>query len=128
MSAPDAIAEVTLGIAAPDVTAGELQELRNLLRDELLRLPVDDVLPASGGPAPDGAKAVEALAVGALVVSLGQSSGLFRAVVDTIASWLKRQTIEVEVVVGDQRLKAPVTAAQREALVTAFVERLGQRP
>jgi hypothetical protein len=117
-----------LVIAAPDTTSEEMQGLRNRLRDELLRLPVDDVVPVSAGPAPAGAKAVEALELGALIVSIGQSTGLIAAVVEVVASWMKRQPIHVEVTIGEHTLKGPVTAAQRDALVSAFLEKTGWTP
>src|SRR5688500_8765451 len=63
--------------------------LARTLRAELLALDVDDVQPVSSGAAPPGARAVDALAVGALLVDLSQSAGLV-AVIGAVRAWLSR--------------------------------------
>jgi hypothetical protein len=78
--------------AGPDHDAEELAELTGRLRDALLDLDVvDQVEPASAGAAPEGAKGVELLAIGGLVVRFVLSSAVLRSVVDTTVGWLSRQ-------------------------------------
>jgi hypothetical protein len=77
--------------AGPDHDAGELAELTQRLRDELLELDVDAVEPATGGAAPEGAKGLELLALGGLVVRFATKANILRSVVDAIVGWLARQ-------------------------------------
>ena len=77
--------------AGPDADAEELAELTRRLRAELLELDVDAVEPATAGPAPTGAKAVELLAIGGLVVRFAMRSEVLRSVVDATTAWLGRQ-------------------------------------
>ena len=77
--------------AGPDHDAEELAELTQRLRDELLALDVDAVEPAAGGLAPEGAKAIELLAIGGLVVRFAMKATVLRSVVDATVGWLGRQ-------------------------------------
>ncbi|MGV1047146.1 MAG: hypothetical protein ACOYD4_01290 [Solirubrobacterales bacterium] len=77
--------------AGPDHDAEELLQLTQELRGELLELDVDAVGLGAGGEAPDGAKGVELLAIGGLVVKLAANSALMRSIVDTTVAWLGRQ-------------------------------------
>jgi len=54
------------------------------LRQELLELDVDSVRPASAGAPPEGAKAVDIAAVGALVVGFAGNIELVNKVVTTV--------------------------------------------
>ena len=74
--------------AGPGVDDDELERLARSLRAELLELDVDAVEPATTGPAPDGARAVEALMVGALVVRLARDSEALSSLVRTVRGWL----------------------------------------
>jgi hypothetical protein len=77
--------------AGPDSDAEELAELAQRLRGQLLELDVDAVEPAPGGEAPAGAKGVELLAIGGLVVQFAMKSEVLRSVVDATTAWLGRQ-------------------------------------
>jgi len=77
--------------AGPDSDAEELAELTRRLRGELLDLDVDAVEPATAGAAPAGAKAVELLAIGGLVIRFAMRSEVLRSVVDATGAWLSRQ-------------------------------------
>jgi hypothetical protein len=80
----------TLGVqvaVGPDADAEEVAEATLQLRRELLDLDVEAVeLPRAGEP-PPGARAVELAALGALVVTVGQSP-LFGSVLAAVRSWL----------------------------------------
>jgi hypothetical protein len=77
--------------AGPDSDAEELAELTQRLRGQLLELDVDAVEPATEGEAPAGAKGVELLAIGGLVVQFAMKSEILRSVVDATSAWLGRQ-------------------------------------
>jgi hypothetical protein len=77
--------------AGPDYDDEELFQLTQGLRGELLELEVDAVDLGAEGEAPDGAKGVELLAIGGLVVKFALNSSLLKSVVDTTTAWLGRQ-------------------------------------
>jgi hypothetical protein len=77
--------------AGPDSDAEELAELTQRLRGQLLELDVDAVEPATEGEAPAGAKGIELLAIGGLVVQFAMKSEILRSVVDATSAWLGRQ-------------------------------------
>jgi hypothetical protein len=77
--------------AGPDSDAEELAELTRRLRGQLLELDVDAVEPATGGEAPAGAKGVELLAIGGLVIQFAMKSEVLKSVVDATTAWLGRQ-------------------------------------
>jgi hypothetical protein len=82
----------TLGIGVAvgaDADAEDVAEATLQLRRELLDLDVDAVEVPRAGEPPPGARAVDLAAIGALVVTLGQSQ-LLTAVVAAVQSWLSR--------------------------------------
>jgi hypothetical protein len=98
----------------------ESADLRRRLCEELLAVDVDDVRPLDASAPPPGAKGGAAIVVGALAVSLAPV--VMPRLIDVLASWLGRQHPEVEVEIGGQKLRAPVTRAQRNAIVAVFLE------
>jgi hypothetical protein len=116
---------MSLRVVGSGLYADELLELTRNLRGELLSLRVDDVEPEIENAAPPGAKAIESVALGALVVSVAPT--LAGAVVGVVASWIKRQTLDVEVVIDGQHLRGSVTPEQREEIVAAYLRRTTDR-
>lgn len=97
-----------------------------LLRAELLQLEVDDVVALRDGPAPDGARATDALAVGGLLVAIGNSQAV-RSVVAAVRSWLTRTPAggrKVRLEVGGDVLElSGATSDEQERLVQLFLDR-----
>jgi hypothetical protein len=120
--------ELTLGIRVlcDDSDADEIHTLAHRLRAELHDTEVGDVRQGTAGPAPAGAKSGEALAVGALVVTLAPTA--LEGLMTVVSSWLGRQPSEVSIEVDGQRFKGPVTRAQRDELVAAYLRRLDRTP
>src|SRR5215218_1857130 len=71
--------------AGPSADSEELDELVGQLRRELLELEVESVDRARGGPVPKGARAVDVLALGTLLVSLVDPA----TVVAAVEAWLR---------------------------------------
>jgi len=88
---------------------------------------VDEATLLAHGPAPAGTKSGGLVTWGALVVSLA-SAGSFQVVVDTVASWLRRQPADIEIEIDGQELSGMVTREQRDALVQAFLARTSTEP
>ena len=111
--------------AGPGADDDELERLARSLRAELLELDLDSVEPAATGPAPDDARAIEALMVGALVVRLARDSEALASLVRTVRGWLgahadRRVRIELD---GDVLELAGPSDEERQRLVDAWIER-----
>jgi hypothetical protein len=110
----------------PDADAGELDAATLQLRRELLELDVEDVERPSAGPAPEGARAVEAALLGTLVVKT--TSDVLGAVVHAIAGFLTRSpnrsvTLEMH---GDSIVVSNPSAEDQRRLIEAFLARHGR--
>ncbi|MFF3850581.1 hypothetical protein [Streptomyces sp. NPDC002328] len=70
--------------------AEDIATLTGFLREELLRLDVDDVTAVPGGEPPPGARAVGIETIGALLVSLGSSAGALTQVLNAVRAWRTR--------------------------------------
>ncbi len=101
-----------------------LDSLATTLRAELLELDVDDVRRPSGGAAPEGSRALELAAIGALLVTLKGSTEVISSVVSAIRGWLSRGSSarSVEVTIGDRTLKlTAATPEQQDRVVEEFL-------
>jgi Flp pilus assembly CpaE family ATPase len=106
-----------------------LDELTLMLRDELLNLDVDNVEQVRDGEAPSGTRGLELAALGALLVTLNQSTDVVAHVVNTIREWLKRDpepTRTVRVTLGDRTIELSAASnEQQDRLVAEFVRASG---
>jgi hypothetical protein len=97
----DELTELQLQLVTDDdADPEEFAALTGILRRELLELDVQDVQPAAGGTPPAGAKGVELVAMGALLVKLVKSPGLLEAVAKTVGSWVERlgrRSVRIEI-------------------------------
>ena len=119
-------ASAFLFVEEPGADPERLDLLASLLRAELsdgtdvevARLRVDEV--------PQGARAVDAAAAGALVVALGQS-GALGLVVDLVRKWLRRSPAagrSVRLQIGSDTLEVSDASSEvQEQLVGAFLAR-----
>lgn len=123
-------AELELSVDAGSETDDEeLERLARSLRAELLELDVSAVEPAASGSPPPGARGVEALALGVLVVRLARSSDALASVARTVRAWLgsrsdRRVRIELD---GDVLELTGASDEERERLVSAWIERHAAR-
>jgi hypothetical protein len=116
--------QVSLQVGASDADAEELATLASHLRDELLELDVERVDLLRAGPAPEGAKAVDVLALGGLIVTLAKSAGVAQ-VIRVVRGWLSRDSRrEVEIQMDGDVLKLTgVTDDEQRRLVDAWIAR-----
>lgn len=117
--------EVRVGLAAGDLDSDTLAECATMLGQELADLDVDEVGALPAGEAPPGAKGVELIAVGALVVKLARSRKVLGQVVDTLRDWLRRNhadSIRLEID-GDVLEIKGVSQEERKTLIDAWVGR-----
>ena len=96
------------------------------VRRELLELDVDDVVPATAGPAPEGTRGLDVAALGALLVQAGGAAHAVASVVTVLRGWLKRSPSQahrsVRITVGGQSIElSEATQAQQQQLVDHFL-------
>jgi hypothetical protein len=118
---------VSLDVQLVDPSADEerVDALASQLRRELLEMDVEDVRRRSAGAAPDGTRALELAAVGALIVTMQQSSELLIRVVGAVREWLKRDpepARTVKLTIGDRTIElSAASSEQQDRLITEFV-------
>jgi len=120
---PQATLEIQLDVAESD--AEELAQITAKLRRELLQLDVDTVEHAAAGEAPPGAKAVELVMIGTLLVSLGRSVGTLASVVRTVQGWVGKnpaRTVKLELN-GDAIEITGASSRDQQRLVDLWIER-----
>ncbi|ADP82944.1 effector-associated constant component EACC1 [Pseudofrankia inefficax] len=105
----------------------ERETLTAQLRQRLLELDVDDVVPAQGTAGPAGAKAGGAAELGAVVVTAAPL--VLDAVVRTVEAWLtSRSARSVRLTVGDDEIELDGVSPQiQRQLADAFVTRIRER-
>ena len=120
---------LALELSEAGADPARLEELTTRLRSELLDLDVNDVERVSAGNAPEGSKAIELAAVGALIVTMEQSGPLLAKVVSNIREWLKRDpepTRAVKITLGDQTIELTAASSdQQDRLVAEFIRAAG---
>ena len=111
--------------AGPGADDEELERLARSLRAELLELDVAAVEPASAGPAPEDARAVEALVIGSLVVRLARESETLTSLIRTVRGWLGRgveRKVRLELD-GDVLELTGSSNEERDRLIEAWIAR-----
>lgn len=120
--------ELKIEVFEPDADGEAVDDLANDLRAELLELDVDSVAPVAVGPAPEGAKGMELVAIGALLVRVADSVPVVSSVVTSIRQWLARGSAgrSLKITVDGRTLElSAATAEQQQELVAEFVRSLG---
>lgn len=111
----------------PDQDADDVRDrLARRLRTELTELDVESVTLATGDPAPEGSKSADPVTVGAVVVALSASGGVFTTLIETVRAWLARQPAHHRISVtidGDTIELEQASAGQQQALVDAYIGR-----
>jgi len=112
-------------LAEPGADPERLDELTLQLRQELLGLDVDDVEQIRSGDAPADSRAVELAVIGALLLTLKDSTEVVGKVVSTIREWLHRDPEAprtVRVTLGDRTIELTAASTeQQDQLVAEFV-------
>ena len=118
------VAEVDVAIAEVGAEPEHLEELAAGLRDEILTLDVESVVPRSAGEAPPGTRAVDAAAIGALVVSVAPALDALARLVTTVVDWLRRGGTQrtVRLKIGDDELElSGVSSAMQQQLAMDWI-------
>jgi hypothetical protein len=132
---PDEVSDVPrdlkIELFEPGADVEMVDSLASDLRLELLELDVDSVSPVTVGPAPEGSKGVELVAIGALLVRVADSLPVVNAVVTSVRQWLARTASSgrsLKITVDGQSLElTAATAEQQQQLVAEFVRALSDQ-
>jgi hypothetical protein len=113
-----------------DTDSEELAALVYRLRSELLELDVDSVVPLTAGEAPDGAKGVELLTLGGLLIEFLLQPEMLTSIVKGVQSWLRRQSENsVKLTLdGDSLEVTGVNSEQQDRLIDLWVARHAPAP
>jgi hypothetical protein len=108
-----------------DVDEQQLDAMTTSLRRQLLELDVETVERVAAGPAPEGAKAIETLALGALVVKLVARRETLAGVAGLIRSWLgSRPDRTARLRFGEDEVELTgLSPEQQERLIASWLER-----
>jgi hypothetical protein len=113
--------ELKIELFEPDADPETVDELTRNLRNELLDLDVDSITQPVLGPAPEGSKGLELMAIGALLVQVKNSIPVVTSVVSAIRSWLQRGSSpgrSLKVTVEGRTLElTAATAEQQQRIV-----------
>ena len=119
--------ELRVELAEAGADAERLDTLTGYLRDELLQLDVEDVTALRAGQPPPGTRAIDALAIGGLLVTFNRTADSVRHVVGAVRGWLAggqgtKRTVRLELD-GDVLELSEVTATEQSRLIELFVNR-----
>lgn len=111
--------------ASGDIDSEELSALVRRLRSELLELDVDAVRPVTAGDAPSGAKGIELLTLGGLLIDFVLQPEMLSSIVKGVHSWLRRQSEHsVKLTLdGDSLEVTGVSSEQQDRLIDLWVAR-----
>lgn len=111
-----------------DTDPEEVSRLTAQLRRRLLELDVTNVEFVRSGEVPEGAKPVDAVAIGALVISAAPA--VLQAVVGLVKSWLEAKPVRnAKVTIGGDSIELiGASEVEQERLVRAFIERHSTGP
>ncbi len=125
-SASDVVSVQLVLTPDPELDSEAGERLTRQLRAELAELDIESVCLAADGAAPDGAKGTDPVTLGAIIVALGASGGVFTALIETLRDWLGRHSRRHRISVtidGDTLELERATAGQQRELVDAYLRR-----
>lgn len=107
----------------PDTDDEELADLTAQLRARLLELDVESVQSVRSDDIPPGAKPVEAIIIGGLMISMPAAT--LHAVLNVAQTWLENRPIRsAKVAIGDDSIElANPSRRDQRHLTDAFIER-----
>ncbi|MFG3297059.1 hypothetical protein ACGF3G_50880 [Streptomyces sp. NPDC048179] len=121
------VMEVLLVVAPdPDLEPETRERVSRRLRTEIADLDVESIRLGPGASTPDSAKGGDAVTLGAVVVALSASGGVFTALVETVRDWLSRSSARHRVsltIDGDTIELERASDAERRDLIDAYIRR-----
>ena len=119
---PDEPIQLTLEVqAGPDATPEEIDELARQLLADLRQMDVDSAELLSAGPAPEGAKVVDPVTLGALAVAVLPT--VLPKLVDFVQAWSQRgqsRSVKFKGKIGGQDIEFEGPADELKALISTL--------
>lgn len=110
----------------PELDPETCERLARQLRGELAELDVDSIGNATSGTIPEGAKGVDPVTAGQIIMAMSASGGVFASAIATLRDWLARhaQGHRISVTVdGDTIELDHASTTQQQQLVDAYIRR-----
>lgn len=110
----------------PELDAETCERLSRQLRTELAELDIESIRNVAVGTVPDGAKGIDPVTVGEIILAMSASGGVFTSAIATLRDWLGRHAQQHRISVtidGDTIQLDRASAAQQQQLVDAYVRR-----
>ena len=119
--------DLRLLVSEDGADAERIDAITGYLRRELDQLDVEQVSSLPVGESPEGTRALEAVAIGGLLVTLGNSAHALGKVINVVRDWLSRtpgpvRTVRVELG-GDVLELSQASAAEQQRLIELFIGR-----
>lgn len=108
-----------------DADPDDVNRLVRRLRAELMDLDVESVATVASENAPPGAKG-DPVSLGALLITLGTTGGVFAVLMETARDWLARQATAQRISVtidGDTIVLEKSSEGERSELIDVFIRR-----
>jgi hypothetical protein len=113
----DKVTELSLKInGTPESENEELELITRRLREEILKLDVEDVDLVKAGEIPKGARAGDIITLGSLLVTLAASGGVLPSIINAVQSWLGRtkESHSITLEVGGDKLEVTGISSQTQ--------------
>jgi hypothetical protein len=110
----------------PDVDQGELDRSVRQLRKEIKDLDIESIVPVSADSVPPRTKGVDSSNLGALLITLSATGGIFAMLIETVRDWLSRHASarRISVTIDDDTITLEKSSTQeRNALIDAYIRR-----
>jgi hypothetical protein len=122
----DNVTELSLKINSMSESEDEeLELITRRLREEILKLDVENVDLVKAGETPKGARSGDVVALGSLLVTLATSGGVIPSLINTVQSWLGRTekghsiTLEID---GDKLEVTGISSQKQQQLIDTWIK------
>jgi hypothetical protein len=109
-----------------DVDPDEVDRSVRQLRAEIRDFDVESVATVASDNVVPGAKCVDPSSLGALLITLGATGGVFTVLIEAVRDWLARQAVARRISVtinGDTIVLEKGSVQERSALIDAYIRR-----
>jgi hypothetical protein len=109
-----------------DVDPDEVDRSVRQLRAEIRDFDVESVATVASDNVVPGAKGVDPSSLGALLITLGATGGVFTVLIEAVRDWLARQAVARRISVtinGDTIVLEKGSVQERSALIDAYIRR-----
>lgn len=114
----------------PEVDSDQVGRLARQFRTELRNLEIESISPITLENVPPGAKGVDPASLGALLITLSATGGVFPILIETARDWLARHTTARRISVtidGDTLVLEKASKQEQSVLIDAYMHHHGMK-